>query len=150
MLHAIVILRRFLSASKLLIATHHLHKFILKYRPLNCGTWLNSLILAHELLHEWVLVFHHHALILLMLNRRHVVPALRLWRNELRIIIQRLVVLAQEIVLKVLLVIPTTGQLNSTELVSLSVFNSDVLALVVPNIRLVLALSFCLVGLIFS
>lgn len=85
-----------------------------------------------------------------MLNRRHVVPALRLWRNELRIIIQRLVVLAQEIVLKVLLVIPTTRQLNSTELVSLSVFNSDVLALVVPNIRLVLALSFCLVGLIFS
>ena len=83
-----------------------------------------------------------------MLNRRHVVPALRRWRNELRIIIQRLVVLAQEIVLKVLLVIPATRQLNSTELVSLSIFNSDILALVVPNIRLVLALSFCLLGLI--
>ena len=83
-----------------------------------------------------------------MLNRRHVVPALRRWRNELRIIIQRLVVLAQEIVLKVLLVIPATRQLNSTVLVSLSIFNSDILALVVPNIRLVLALSFCLLGLI--
>ena len=71
----------------ILTPTHHLHKLVLKHRPLNRDSRLDPLILRHQLLHERIFILHHHALILLMLYRGHIMASLRLRGYKLRVVI---------------------------------------------------------------